>query len=222
VNSQMVVENLENDVRREVRRAYYADGLFDLVYGLGIVFISMMVLSEIAISLWFLPVLYAIVVLPAAKKRWVQPRVGYVKPGRPTRTWQGLMAALTALLLAGVLITALSGRGEQSPLLQGAYRVIGWVMSRFGLLIGLIAGAATAWNGYSLGLKRLMGYGGGMALAGALSTWRGLGVALPVHLAAPERSGALFFALLGLAMAGVGAALFGRFVREHPLQREEA
>jgi len=61
-----------------------------------------------------------------------------------------------------------------------------------------------------------------MALAGVLSSWRGLGAALPVHLAAPERSGALFFALLGLAMTGVGAVLFARFVREHPLLREEA
>lgn len=218
MNGQMIVESLENDVRHEVRRAYYADGLCDIVYGLGILLASVMALGEMS-AMMYLPVLFVTCALPAAKKRWVQPRVGYVKPGRPTRTRLALVAALTALLLAGVLITVLFGRGGQSPLLQGANRAIEWTMSHFGLLIGLLLGAVMIWNGQELGLRRLIGYGGAMALAGMLCERRALGARLPVRLAAPELPGALFFAPLGLAMLGIGVALFARFLRTHPVRR---
>ena len=183
-------------MRRDVRRAYYADGLCDTIYGLGILSASLMALSETGAAMLYLPVLFVTCALPAAKKRWAQPRVGYVKPGRPTRTWLALMVALTAFLVIGVLTMALSGYREQSPALQGAYRAIGWVMSHFGLLIGLMLGATLVWNGAALGLKRLIGYGGAMAAAGMLSEWRALGAALPVaHAASRAARGAMLCAV---------------------------
>lgn len=109
----MAVENillLEQRARRAVRRAYYGDGLFDLIYGLGMVGGAILAMAD-RLSLYFMPLLWVITVLPAAKKRWVQPRTGYAAPAHPDRRHRWPLVLLTALLLGLLLGGALAWNG---------------------------------------------------------------------------------------------------------------
>jgi len=210
------LETLMRETRREVWRAYYADGLFDLAVGLGLLAVSWLALGG-QIVFWYLPVVLVVTGLPAAKKYWVQPRTGYVKPGRPTRQHGGLICGVAALLLAMVLALVLSRRHEQ---LQPAVGGVDWVVAHSGLLLGLFGGGALLWNGYTLGISRLAGYGAGLALAGVLSAWGGAVEPIQRRLPATGLGGAAFFGLLGVAMVATGAVILGRYLRRHPCRQE--
>jgi len=214
----VAVENillLEQRARRAVRRAYYGDGLFDLIYGLGMVGGAILAMAD-RLSLYFMPLLWVITVLPAAKKRWVQPRTGYAAPAHHDRRHRWPLVLLTALLLALVVLTALSGQADQWPLVRAANVGIAWLMRYFGLLLGLLLGGALAWNGLDLGMPRLVAYGVGFVAAGVLTVWPAALRLLAARLPAQAVAGALGFGVVGIIMALVGAVCFGRYLRQHP------
>lgn len=212
---------LEACARRQVRRAYYADGLFDLVYGLGIVGGAILALAD-RLSLFYMPLLWVITVLPAAKKRWVQPRTGYAAPAHPDRGRRWPLVLLTIVLAALVVLTGLAGQADRWPLVRAANVGIAWLMRYLGLLMGLLLGAALAWNGVELGIGRLVAYGPGFVAAGLLTLWPAALGGLAARLPAQGAAGAVGFGVMGVLMALAGAIGFARYLRRHPLPREEA
>ncbi|MGI6375109.1 MAG: hypothetical protein ACOX3S_03790 [Anaerolineae bacterium] len=95
-------------------------------------------------------------------------------------------------------------------------------MGYLGLLMGLLLGAALAWNGVQLGIGRLVAYGPGFVAAGLLTLWPTVLGGLAARLPAQGAAGAVGFGAMGVLMALAGAIGLARYLRRHPLPREEA
>ena len=208
----MLVENMtkQNTLREVERKAYisyHQDGLLDifigiyaLAFGLGIVADTILDFSFAA----FMPGVLVAIFLPIwieAKRKITMPRIGFVKFG--AKGSNKLFAIFIGLLVAGLgvfFVFTLAMVKDGRPV---------WIetMLQYGMiLVGLGGGAISSLFAYTMGLKRLYGYG---LLWFALFA-SGYFITVPLEY---------ILLAIGSVIVASGAVLLVRFVQRYPLPK---
>jgi hypothetical protein len=187
-------------LERDAYRASYADGIIDLFAGLALLWLG-------ATWIWFegiapfAGILPAILVVPmlAARKRFVEARLGYVRWRAPRRRWERhslwlVLAAGVIVLGIAVALLALGGEtaGGVTPRDAGP-GIMAW------LLALMAAGLAIL-----VQLSRALAYAAVLAATGLLAVLTGSGPGWPLLLS-------------GGVVTACGALLLVRFARTHPV-----
>ena len=199
-------------VRRRVFTTYFQDGLFEMAAGLALAAAGAMVFRDAFSGMVYLPIMLFAMMLPAAKKRFVSPGVGYINlPSNRAKARLTILFLFTFLL--GVLTFVLTLRSASTPSLQWFRDGLGWVMDRFPTVAGLVLAVVFSYLAKRSGIARFYGFA-------ALFAVGGLGVAL-LEMEMPDRS-TLLFVTTGSLMFIFGLVTFVRFLGENPLPDEEA
>jgi hypothetical protein len=203
----MTKQNTLRGIEKKAYMSYHQDGLLDIViglyavaFGLGIVAGKILDFSFAAI----MPGILIAIVLPIwiqAKRKITMPRIGFVKFG--TRGSNKLFAIFLGLMVLGLgvffvftLATFQNGR----PV---------WIETVFQygmIVIGLGSAVIASLFAYTMGLKRLHGYG---LLTFALFA-SGHFLSVPFEY---------LLLVIGSVIIASGAALLVRFVRKYPLPK---
>lgn len=201
----LVTENrvaADVDVQRRAYRALNEDGLVDFSVGLGLSFAALYIgldhLAGVDMAAWsgFFPIL-VMLVSRGLRKRFVYPRIGYARVRNASPAIL-LMATLTLLLVAGLVVMTIYARREVRP----PVALIPWMLRLFAL-----AGAAALFLvGRRTGLARFHVHAAvilvaAVASAAMRSTTYGL---------------LLMLGLPGLILLVTGLVCFFRFLRLHP------
>lgn len=203
----MTKQNTLREIEKKAYMSYHQDGLLDIViglyalsFGLGIVMDRIWELNFATI--W--PAILIAIILPIwiqAKRKITMPRIGFVKFGargsnKLFAVFVGLMVAGLGVLFLFTMATAQNGR----PV---------WIdtIFQYGMIvIGLGAAVIGSLFAYTMGLKRLHGYG-----------------LLTLALFASGHFLSLPFEYLLLAIGSIiiasGAALLVQFIRRYPLPK---
>lgn len=182
-----------------------SDGMIDLFFGLSLALFG-------AAWAWLGTFSVLAVVLPAAlvpvaiaaRRRFVENRLGYVKWAAPRRKaeqrdWTGLLAAGGLLFVVATSFYLLGNRSAPSTdvLQELAPGIMGWLLAALALALGY---AMRAW--------RFFAYSAVLAVAGGMTAlWNA------------EPGWAILASGLVVAAAGVGLLL--RFARENPVPGSE-
>ena len=161
----------DQELQRLEREAYqhsFSDGVIDIFVGASLVWIGAVWiwLPDFAGLAGVLPAVFIATMLQA-RKRFLEPRIGYVRWAPPRRQWEqrnlaGLFAAGLGLFLLGiatfVLITRTSAEGEVvSALAPG---LLAW-------LLALVAVGLT----FLMRVWRMVGYAAVLAVSGMIAAW---------------------------------------------------
>jgi hypothetical protein len=197
------------EIEKKAYMSYHQDGLLDIViglyalaFGLGIIIDRIWELSFATI----MPAILIAIVLPIwiqAKKKITMPRIGFVKFG--ARGSNKLFAVLLGLSIAGLGFAVAFG----VFMATGQNGTPFWleILFQYGMIwIGLGAAVIGSLFAYTMGLKRLHGYG-----------------LLTLALFASGHFLRIPFEYLLLAIGSViiasGAALLTQFIRRYPLPK---
>jgi uncharacterized integral membrane protein len=203
----MTKQTTLREIEKKAYMSYHQDGLLDIViglyalaFGIGIIIDRLFDLSFAAI----MPAILISIVLPIwiqAKRKITMPRIGFVKFG--ARGSNKLFAVFLGLAVAGLgvffVFTLASVQNGK----------IVWIdaLFQYGLIvIGLGAAVIGSLFAYTMGLKRLHGYG-----------------LLTLALFASGHFLSIPFEYLLLAIGSIiiasGAALLAQFIRRYPLSK---
>jgi hypothetical protein len=203
----MTKQNTLREIEKKAYMSYHQDGLLDIViglyalaFGLGIAMDRIWGFSFAAI----MPAILISIVLPIwvqAKRKITMPRIGFVKFGargsnKLFALFLGLMVAGLGVLFLFTMATAQNGR----PV---------WIetMFQYGLIVvGLGSAVIASLFAYTMGLKRLHGYG---LLTLALFA-SGHFLSIPFEY---------FLLALGSVIIASGATLLVQFIRRYPLPK---
>lgn len=197
------------EIERKAYMSYHQDGLLDIfvgvyVLGFGLGIFMDIIWDSFPIGLT-MPAILVAVVLPiwiAAKRKITIPRIGFVKFG--ARGSNKLFAIFLGLMVAGlgVFFAFTLFQGGHSPWLN-------MIFQNGLIIVGIGSLAVCVLFGYSMGLKRLYGYGLLAFIALVIGHFT-----------------SIFFAYilmaLGTTVMVTGVALLIGFVRKYPLQGEKA
>ena len=203
----MTKQNTLREIAKKAYMSYHQDGLLDifvglyaLAFGLGIIADKILDFSFAAI----MPGILIAIVLPIwlqAKRKITMPRIGYVNFG--ARGSNKLFAIFLGLAVAGLgvfflftLATFQNGRPE-------------WIdiVFQYGMIwVGLGAAVIGSLFAYTMGLKRLHGYGL-LTLALFVS---GHFLSFPFEY---------LLLALGIVIIASGAILLAQFIRRYPLPK---
>ena len=129
-----------NDIERRVQRSFYQDGLLELMAGIFMTYSGLMASRKVSVVFLPLMVLLSKTVMEAAKRRFIYPRIGYVKfreeePVDGKGFGRGIIG-LAILAVASPFISILiMGKGPGwefwtrrfLPLFMGAITAIGFI-----------------------------------------------------------------------------------------------
>jgi hypothetical protein len=204
----MTKQNTLREIEKKAYMSYHQDGLLDIViglyalaFGIGIFMDKILEFSFAAI----MPGIMIAIVLPIwiqAKRKITMPRIGFVKFG--ARGSNKLFALLLGLSVAGLGVFMLF-----SVFMIGQNGRPWWLemLFQYGMIwIGLGAAVIGSLFAYTMGLKRLHGYG---LLTFALFT-SGYFLSVPFEY--------LLLAIGSIIIAS-GAALLVQFIRRYPLPK---
>jgi len=203
----MTKQNTLREIEKKAYMSYHQDGLLDIViglyalaFGLGIVVDRILDFSFAAI----MPAILISIVLPIwiqAKRKITMPRIGFVKFG--ARGSNKLFAIFLGLMVTGLgvfflftLATVQDGR----PF---------WIdiLFQYGMIVVGLGGAVIAsLFAYTMGLKRLYGYG--LLTLALFASGHFLSVPFEYLLLA-----------IGSVIIASGAALLVQFIRRYPLPK---
>jgi hypothetical protein len=191
--------------------SYHQDGLLDIFVGVYILGFGLGIWADIIVGFFgfgsIVPAILIAAVLPiwiAAKRKITMPRIGFVKfgPGGTTK----LAAIFIGLMVAGLgAFFAFTLASFQVGLRQW----LDLIFQNGLIIIGIGSLAVSILFGYSMGLKRLYGYG--------LLTF--------ILLVIGHFIGIFFgyiLVILGTTVMVAGFALLMSFVRKYPLQGDKA
>jgi uncharacterized integral membrane protein len=202
----------KQDTLREVEKktymSYHQDGLLDIIIGLYALAFGLGIVADKILDFSFavlMPGILIAIILPIwiqAKRKITLPRIGYVNIG--TKGSNKLFALLIGLSVAGLgvfflftMMTFQNGRPEW----------IETILLQYGMIwIGLGAAVIGSLFAYTMGLKRLHGYGF-LTLALFVS---GYFLSVPFEY---------LLLVAGSVIIASGAALLVRFVRKYPLPK---
>ena len=204
----MTKQNTLREIERKAYMSYHQDGLLDMViglyalsFGLGIFVDKILEFSFVAI----MPAIMISIVLPIwihAKKKITMPRIGFVKFG--ARGSNKLFAIFLGLAVAGLGVSlALSvfmiGQNGRPVWLE--------ILFQYGMIwIGLGAAVIGSLFAYTMGLKRLHGYG--LLTLALFVSGHFLGIPFEYLLLT-----------IGSVIIASGAALLVQFIQRYPLQK---
>jgi hypothetical protein len=204
----MTKQNSLKEIEKKAYMSYHQDGLLDIVIGLyALAFgigISMDKILEFSFAA-IMPGILIAIVLPIwiqAKKKITMPRIGFVKFG--ARGSNKLFALLLGLSVAGLGVFMLF-----SVFMIGQNGRPWWLemLFQYGMIwIGLGAAVIGSLFAYTMGLKRLHGYG---LLTFALFT-SGHFLSVPFEY---------LLLAIGSVIIASGAALLVQFIRRYPLPK---
>jgi hypothetical protein len=203
----MTKQDTLREIEKKAYMSYHQDGLLDIVigiyalsFGLGIVADRILDFSFAAI----MPAILIAIVLPIwiqAKRKITMPRIGFAKFGargsnKLFALFLGLMVAGLGVFFAFTLATVQNGR----PF---------WIdiLFQYGMIwIGLGAAVIGSLFAYTIGLKRLYGYG--LLTFALFASGHFLGVPFEYLLLA-----------IGSIIIASGIALLAQFIRRYPLPK---
>jgi len=196
------------DLQRRAYRALNEDGLVDFAVGLGLSLAALYVvlwrLAGVNMAVWsgLFPI-FVMLIARGLRKRFVYPRIGYARIRNASPAIL-LMATLTLLLVAGVVVmTIYARRGVRPPAM-----LFPWLLRLFAL-----AGAGTlALMGRRTGWVRFYVHAG-VVLVSVLASLavRNTSYGLILMLGLP-----------GFILLVTGLVVFGLFLRRHPKPIPEA
>jgi len=205
----MTKQNTLREIEKKAYMSYHQDGLLDIVIGLYALAFGLGIIIDRIWDLSFATIMPAIliaIVLPIwiqSKRKITMPRIGFVKFG--ARGSNKLFALLLGLSIAGLGVFMLFG----VFMTTGQNGRPWWLemLFQYGMIwIGLGAAVIGSLFAYTMGLKRLYGYG-----------------LLTLALFASGHFLRIPFEYLLLAIGSViiasGAALLTQFIRRYPLPK---
>lgn len=193
------------EIERKAYMSYHQDGLLDVFVGVYILGFGLGIWADRTLDLGFgsvMPAILGATVLPIwiqAKRKITMPRIGFVKFGpRGTQRLMGLFIGTAVVGLLFFMALALTTPGRPPLWLQTIFQ--------YGMIaIGLVSLVVCSLFAYSMGLRRLYGYG--------LAT---LVLFVGGHVMA------VFFGyillILGTVVMVAGCAMLIGFVGKYPLQ----
>ena len=195
------------EIEKKTYMSYLQDGLLDIFVGVYILLvgIGILLLTMTDFSMWFIvPAIFPAIMVPiwiSAKKRITMPRIGFVNFG--VRGANKMMALFIGLMAAGL--------GAFMVLGMGAFTGQGWeltlkdfLISNIMIIIGIAAATISSLFAYTMGLKRLYGYG----MLTLLLFFTGYFLAIPFEY---------FVVTIGLVIIISGFVLLMRFIRKYPI-----
>jgi hypothetical protein len=187
--------------------SYHQDGLLDIFVGIYILLfdLGILLLTVADFSTWFIiPAIIPAIMIPiwiSVKKRITMPRIGYVNFG--VRGANKLIAIFLGLAVAGLGVFMVFG--------FGAFMGEGWALtlrdfliSNSMIIIGISAATISSLFAYTMGLRRLYGYG----LLTLALFFTGYFVVIPFEY---------FLVTIGLVTIISGCVLLMRFIQKYPL-----
>jgi hypothetical protein len=205
----MTKQNTLREIEKKAYMSYHQDGLLDIVIGLYAVAFGIGIVADKILYFSFAAIMPAIlisIVLPIwiqAKRKITMPRIGFVKFG--ARGSNKLFAIFLGLAVAGLGVFMALG----VFLATGQNGIPFWIeiMFQYGMLvIGLGSAVIASLFAYTMGLKRLYGYG---LLTFALFT-SGHFLSIPFEY---------FLLAIGSVIIASGATLLVQFMRKYPLPK---
>jgi len=205
----MTKQNTLREIEKKAYMSYHQDGLLDIFVGLYALAFGLGMIADKMLEFGFgaiMPAILVAIVLPIwieAKRKITMPRIGFVKFG--ARGSNKLFALLLGLTVAGLGVFMLFG----VFLATGQIGRPWWIeiLFQYGMIwIGLGAAVIGSLFAYTMGLKRLHGYGL-LTLALFVS---GYFLSIPFEY--------LLLAIGSIIIAS-GAALLAQFIHRYPLPK---
>ena len=187
--------------------SYHQDGLLDIFIGIYVLLfgigISLMTMTDF--NMWFIiPAIFPAIMIPiwiSAKKRITMPRIGYVNFG--IRGVNKMMAIFIGLMVAGLGVFMVFGLGTSMG--EGwALTLRDFFISNSMLIISIGALIVSSLFAYTMGLKRLYGYG----LLIFILFFTGHFITIPFEY---------FLLTIGFVIIISGFTLLLQFIRKYPL-----
>jgi hypothetical protein len=203
----MTKKNSLREIEKKTYMSYHQDGLLDIFVGIYVLLfgigISLMTMSDF--SMWFIiPAIFPAIMIPiwiSAKKRITMPRIGYVNFG--VRGVNKMMAIFIGLMVAGLGVFMVFGLATSMG--EGwALTLRDFFISNSMLIIGIGGVAVSSLFAYTMGLKRLYGYG----LLIFVLFFTGHLVTIPFEY---------FLLTIGFVIIISGFVLLLQFIRKYPL-----
>jgi hypothetical protein len=191
------LQALEHSAYRDT----YSDGIIDIFVGVSMVWIGVawIWLPDIAGLAGIFPAIFVTVMLQA-RKRFLEPRVGYVKWAGPRRRWEqrnlaiALVTGVVFLLLGiGVYIVASGSSADSTVLTMIGPGLIAWLLAL--LAIGL-AFIMETW--------RMLAYAAILIVAGIITAWADASPGWPLLTA-------------GVPITIVGIVILVQFICQNPV-----
>jgi hypothetical protein len=200
-------KNNLREIEKKTYMSYHQDGLLDIFVGVYILLfgLGILLLTMTDFSTWFvIPAIFPAIMIPiwiSAKKRITMPRIGYVKFG--VRGANKLMAIFLGLMVAGLGAFMVFGLGASMG--EGwALTLRDFFISNSMIIIGIAVATISSLFAYTMGLKRLYGYG----LLTLVLFFTGYFIVIPFEY---------FLVTIGLVIIISGFVLLMRFIRKYPL-----
>ena len=195
------------EIEKKTYMSYHQDGLLDIFVGIYVLLfgIGILLLTMTDFSTWFLiPAIFPAIMIPiwiSAKKRITMPRIGYVNFG--VRGANKMMAIFIGLMVAGLGAFMVFGLGASMG--EGwALTLRVFFISNSMLIIGIGAAVVSSLFAYTMGLKRLYGYG----LLIFVLFFTGYFIAIPFEY---------LLVTIGFVISINGFVILMRFIRKYPL-----
>ncbi len=212
------------EFRGEAVRAYLQDGLVELLAGITFawwagVFFAYVFLDFGATVVCWLPWLFIMVGLPAAKRRFVYPRIGRVEvvsagAWKMVAVLGGLVVVVLAVAdLLGVVV--LVAPQDQVPAVLRP--ILDAIWSNLSAIMGIVLAGVFVLVAFRHGVSRFY-------LFALVSLTSGVAFAMLESGRWPTTPlrWALYFAVMGIVLMASGVVLFVRFLRDYPLPAEGA
>jgi len=195
------------EIEKKTYMSYHQDGLLDIFVGVYILLfgIGILLMTMTNFSTWFvIPAIFPAIMVPiwiSAKKRITMPRIGYVKFG--VKGANKMMAIFLGLTVAGLGVFTVFGLGASMGE-SWALTLRDFLISNYMIIIGIAAVTISSLFAYTMGLKRLYGYG----LLTLVLFFTGYFIVIPFEY---------FLVTIGLVIIISGFVLLMRFIRKYPL-----
>lgn len=199
------------EIERRVEQSVFQDGLMEIMMG-GFLLVFGALLAagpKLTLFISLLVIFFGNPVLERLKKRYIYPRIGYVKL-RPEKEADPKGIAVAAIVFVVILL----GSMGLFHLTMGEDRGLAfWFNYFFPGATGFMLAIGPFWLGETYGVKR--GY-----------VWAALfllsGIAIPVlGIASGYKAVGLECLLVGMVSLISGVVMFTRFLRKYPLPAEE-
>jgi hypothetical protein len=198
------------EIERRANYAAYQDGLMEIFMGLFLVFWGSALMTNIAIGvpLIVLVIFFANPLLERIKKRYIYPRMGYVKlPPDPNTTGKGIAIAaiVMVLVLLGAMGISMAIMGPET----GREFFLTYVVPP---ATGVMLAIGPYWLGQTYGLIRAYIWSALFVLGGII---------IPVFgIASGYEAVGLLCVVVGLVTLLTGLILFVTFIRNNPEEHD--
>ena len=201
-------QNTLREIEKKAYMSYHQDGLLDIFIGLYALAFGLGVFGDKVLEFGFgliMPGILIAIVLPIwlqAKRKITMPRIGYVNFG--TRGSNKLFALLLGLAVAGLGVFFLF---TMATFQDGRPEWIETILFQYGMIwIGLGTAVIGSLFAYTMGLKRLHGYG----LLTLVLFVSGHFLGFPFEY---------LLLVIGSVIIASGTVLLVQFTRRYPLQK---